>query len=829
MSSGLPTWTLSCALVALALAAPAGAAPALASWGSLPVSFEPNRGQAPSSVDFVARSRDGVGMLAGGALTLRFDRSHAVRMSLAGARPQMPEGLKPLPGITSYFHGSDPSRWIAGIPTYGEVLYREVLPGVDLRYHGSGGHLELDMVLAPNANPGRLRLAFDGADRVAVLPNGDLQLSVAGQPLTLRRPIAYQEIAGERRAVASEYVVKGPRAVAIALGERDRSQPVVVDPVLVYSAQLGGSGDDGLEAVAVDSSGAVYAAGYAGPAFPIVGGTQGLGGSSDVVVLKLNPSGSSLVYSVYLGGSFPDHAYGIAVDSAGNAIVAGETPSGDYPVASAIQSTFAGGSTEAFVTKINAAGNALVYSTYVGGSQTEAASAVAVDASGNAYITGGTQSSNWVVTPSAYQATKAGQRDAFVLKLSPSGTRLYSTFVGGGQEDYGQGIAVNGGGEMFVAGATSSSDFPTANAYQSSIGGGQDAFVLKLSSAGNQLLFSTYLGDVGDDTAEGLALHLTTGGPVIVGQTLSIDFPTTPGAYDTTSNPGWDAFVAELSATGSLTFSTFLGGSGNDFALAVAQGLTGGPWIAGRTTSSTDFPTAGSPYQGTGPGAGDAFVVQLHGDGSALDYSTYLGGTDDDRALGIALDNAGGVYVVGQAGAAFPFTPGAYRNTGLLADAFAAKLREPFTLTQVNPSTGPTVGGTQVTLGGTGFTPNLMATFGDASVPTTYAGATTLVASSPPHAAGPVDVQVVALDGTKSNLVPNGFTYVSDGGGGTDGGGGGDGGVPDGGVPGRPLDVLGCSCAAGISSSTAFAFAMLAAIAARSRQRRKPTSAPPSQ
>ncbi|HZM26390.1 MAG TPA: hypothetical protein VFB89_03475, partial [Gemmatimonadales bacterium] len=306
------TKSLAGALVALALAVPAGAAPALASWGSLPVSFEPNRGQTHPSVDFIARSRDGVGFLAGGALTLRLDRcarardcrTHAVRMRLAGAHPRKPEGLKPLPGIASYFLGSDPSRWIAGVPTYGQVLYRDALPGVDLRYHSSEGHLELDLVLAPGASPGPLRLAFDGADRVAVDPNGDLQLAAAGQPLTLRRPVAYQEIAGERRPVAAEYVVKGTRAVTIALGERDRSRPVVVDPVLVYSAQLGGPSNDGLEAVAVDSSGAAYAAGYAGSGFPTGAGSQPHGGGVDAVVLKLDPSGSALVYSVYLGGGF---------------------------------------------------------------------------------------------------------------------------------------------------------------------------------------------------------------------------------------------------------------------------------------------------------------------------------------------------------------------------------------------------------------------------------------------------------------------------------------------------------------------------------------------
>lgn len=828
MSPCLPTKSLACALVALALAAHARPAPAPAGWGSLPVSFEPNRGQAPPQVDFITRSRDGAGVLTGGALTLRLGHVHAVRMRLAGAHSRKPEALEPLPGIASYFLGSDPSRWVAGIPTYGQVLYREVMPGVDLRYHGSERHLELDMVLAPSANPGRLRLAFDGADRVAVDPKGDLQLTAGGQSMTLRRPVAYQEIAGERRPVAAEYVVNGERAVAIALGERDRSRPVVVDPVLVYSSQLGGTSDDGLEAVAVDSSGAVYAAGSAQSGFPTVGGIQGYNGSTDAVVLKLDPSGSTLLYSVYLGGAFNDYAYGIAVNSAGEAVIAGETGSG-FPVVAAIQGTYGSGPSDGFVTKLNAAGTGLVYSTYAGGSQADTASAVALDGLGNAYITGGTQSSNWVTTPNAYQKTKAGQRDAFVLELSPSGSRLYSTFMGGQQEDYGQAIAVNGAGDIFVAGATASSDFPTSSPFQPTNNGGVDAFVFRLSSGGTQLPFSTYLGGAGDDTAEGLALNPTTGGAVIAGGTLSINFPTTSGSYDPFSNPGLDAYVSELAADGGLTFSTFLGGSGNDTAQAVAMGPSGGLWVAGHTTS-TDFPTAGSPLQGAAAGAGDVFVAQLDGTGSSLIYSTYLGGTGDDWALGIAVDGAGGTYVVGQTGATFPTTPGALQSPGLGVDAFAVKLREPFSLSAVNPAQGPTGGGTQVALTGSGFTPNLTATFGDASVPATYAGPTTLVARTPPHAEGQVDVQVFSLDGTKSNLLPAAFTYVPgpavDAG---DDAGVPDGGETDGGVTGRPLDLLGCSCEVGASSSTALAFAVLAAIAARARQRRKPTSAPASQ
>ncbi|MBI4637936.1 MAG: SBBP repeat-containing protein [Candidatus Rokubacteria bacterium] len=422
-----------------------------------------------------------------------------VRMKLLGANPDpLVTGVDQLPGRINYFLGNDPARWRTNIPTYARVRYGDVYPGVDLVYDGSRRRMEFDFVLAPGADPGLIRLAFEGAGSVALDERGDLLLKTAAGELRLQKPHLYQESGGRRVAVDGSFALvaapcKGrpcpaaPVQVAVQVAAYDTGKPLVIDPVLSYSTYLGGSaGDEGF-GIAVDASGNAYVAGQTSSTnFPTASALQPvLGGFSDAFVTKLDPSGATLVYSTYLGGSAVElngGTAGIAVDASGNAYVTGDTSSTDFPTASALQPA-SGGSTDAFVTKLNPTGAALVYSTYLGGSSNDRGLGIAVDASGNAHVTGITLSTDFP-TASALQPAFGGIIDAFVTKLDPTGaTLVYSTYLGGSNNDQGHSIAVDASGNAYVTGFTLSTDFPTVSALQPAFGGLDDAFIARIGAA----------------------------------------------------------------------------------------------------------------------------------------------------------------------------------------------------------------------------------------------------------------------------------------------------------------------------------------------------------
>jgi hypothetical protein len=362
-------------------------------------------------------------------------------------------------------------------------------------------------------------------------------------------------------------------------------------------------------------------------------------------VAKLNAAGSALVYSTYLGGSNYDGGYGIAVDSSGNAYVTGDTNSANFPTMNALQAN-SGGTSDAFVAKLNATGSALVYSTYLGGSSADYGFSVAVDSSGNAYVTGATQSKNFP-TVNPIQAGNPGNSAAFVAKLNATGSALvYSTYLGGASSDQGSGIAVDSSGNAYVTGFTQSTSFPTVNAIQASLGasGATNAFVSKLNAAGSALVYSTYLGGSNSDGGYGIAVD-SSGNAYVTGDTNSANFPTM-NALQANSGGASDAFVAKLDATGSaLLYSTYLGGSGSDGASGIAVDSSGDAYVTGGTGSS-NFPTV-SPFQPTNQGIANVFLSELNSTGSALIYSTYLGGSGSDGASGIAVDPSGNAYVTG--------------------------------------------------------------------------------------------------------------------------------------------------------------------------------------
>ena len=612
------------------------------SYARLPLSFEANRGQMDSDVKFFSRGNgycifmtptEAVLTLGGGSspqpkgpklresilaldpsvVAARPRRTAVLRVKLAGANPK-PQltGEDELPGKVNYFIGNDPRKWRTNIGTYAKVRYREVHPGIDLVHYGNQRQLEYDFVVAPGADPKAIRLGFEGAEKMEIDARGDLLLHTPEGDVRQHKPLIYQESDGTRTEVSGGYSLSRRNQVSFEVGKYDRGRPLIIDPTLSYSTYLGGSGSDVGNAIAVDSARNAYVTGATGSTdFPIASPFQAaIGGSSDAFVTKLNATGSALVYSTYLGGSSSDYGLGIAVDSAGNAYVVGDTNSTNFPTASPFQAAI-GGSYDAFVTKLNATGLALVYSTYLGGNINDVAAGIAVDSAGNAYVTGYTASTNFP-TASPFQAAIGGASDAFVTKLNATGlVLLYSTYLGGSSDDVAAGIAVDSAGNAYVAGSAGSTNFPTTSSFQAASGGGvNDAFVTKLNATGSALAYSTYLGGNSYDSAYGIAVD-SAGNAYVTGTTLSTNFPTASPIQATHGGGENDAFVTKLNATGSaLVYSTYLGGNSYDSAQGIAVDSAGNAYVAGDT-ESTNFLTA-SPFQAaTGGGSQDAFVTKI--------------------------------------------------------------------------------------------------------------------------------------------------------------------------------------------------------------------------
>ncbi len=680
------------------------AAGAREAYGRIPLSFEANQGQAEASVNFLARG-------AGYTLFLRPSeavfalrpagdnaQSKVLSMRLEGADPSATaEGADELEGKANYLVGNDPSRWLTNVSTFGRVHYREVYPGVDLVYYGNQRQLEYDFRVAPGADPRLVSLHFDGADRVEVNADGDLLLALGESVVRQPRPVIYQEVAGERRAVEGGYAVGADGRVGFRLGAYDASLPLVIDPVIVYSTYVGGSDIDLARAIAVDPSGNAVITGYTQSLnFPTANafratfnGTEGFFGNRDVFVTKINAAGNALVYSTYLGGSAAEEARGIAVDSAGNAYVAGFTSSNNFPIANAVQATM-GGTQDAFVTKLNAAGSALVYSTYLGGAggsdgsnSSEFGEAIAVDSSGNAYVTGNTFSNNFPLV-NAIQATFGeGSTDAFVTKINAAGDAfVYSTYLGGSgmvgstQPETGFGIAADSAGNAYVTGETNSTNFPLANAIQGTFGGGvSDAFVAKIDPAGNDFVYSTYLGGNAQDAGEGIKAD-ASGNTYVAGFTASNNF-TVANAFQGTFGGVQDAFVTKLNPTGSaLVYSTYFGGTGGEIAFGIAIDASGSVHLVGSTGSFNSLPTANA-IQCTRNAGTDLFITKFNAAGSALVYSTYLGGGGSDSGEGIALDSSNNAYVTGSTTSTdFPTVIPIQSANGGSQDAFVAKISD---------------------------------------------------------------------------------------------------------------------------------------------------------
>jgi hypothetical protein len=669
---------------------------------ALPLSFIPNVGQTDAEVAFNLR-HDGVNIfftpdeiVFNSINQLESETvSSTVEMQFLGANPN-PEitGLQELEGVANFFYGNDPEKWLTNVPTYGGVVYQDLYPGIDLVYRGTAGNLKRDFIVDPGVDPNLIQIDYSGIENIEIDEEGDLILTTEYGEFIEDAPFSYQYIHGEIVEVESRYKLLDENRIGFELGAYNPAYAVAIDPVLEYSTYLGGMGDDGGSSIAVDNAGNAYITGATfSNDFPdTVGGNQGL----DVFVAKLNPTGTGLLYSTYIGGSTIDAGTDITVDNLGNAYITGSTNSIDFPTLSAFQTAKAGGNSDAnevFITKLDNTGT-LAYSTYLGGTSIDIGRGIVVDSNGDAYVTGETYSTDF----NSANNTNNGAVDAFVARIKASGAVLaYSRYVGGQHIDEGQGIAINSNEEVYITGETYSTatdfntDFPaTSTGLQVNINQGDntsnsDAFIVKLNTAGTNVEYGTYFG--GSNTDEGYGIVVDDIGNIYIagitgsGTTATLPLPTTAGVLQDTHGGGtFDVFVAKFNETGvtpvfSLDYSTYLGGMGNDNVRgpkSLAVDDSGNAYLTGYTRSN-DFPLlpptlTNSPIQQVFGGGDDGFIAQLNNDATALTYSTYLGGTNEDRAYAIALDSSGNAYVTGETSSSdFPVVP--LSNLGLVTNA----------------------------------------------------------------------------------------------------------------------------------------------------------------
>lgn len=645
-----------------------------------PLSFESNMGQTDARVKYLTSGPSYRMFFTPDAIVIALKSkskdkpSSPLSMTFINSNPNVAiTGEESQKNLSNYFKGKDPKKWHSNIPNFAKVRYQNLYSGIDAVFYGNPQHLEYDLCVSPGSSPDNIRLHIEGSQKINLSDNGDLRiLTQDDQELVMQKPFIYQIVDGNKVTIEGHYTLFANNDVGFSLSHYDTTKSVVIDPVLLYSTYLGGSNSDNGFGVAVDTNNNVYVVGFTSSTdFPTLNAFQStFSGAVDAFVTKFArtdpPQDYVLSYSTYLGGSGvsgSDQAFDVAVDASGSAYVTGFTTATDFPTMNPFQGTLLGFQ-NAFVTKFSPSGSTLIYSTYLGGNNATSGNGITVDSAGNAYVTGNTQSTNFPTTPGAFQsAPGAGtQGAAFVTKFSPAGnTLVYSTYLGGtGLFTFTSGdeIAIDSLGNAYVTGSTNQSTFPTTpGAFQTIFTGGGDAYLTKFAPSGNTLVFSTFLGGSTTTGSFGVAVD-SSFNPYIAGFTDSPDFPTTPGAFQTTIGtvlgvPSINGFVTKFSVAGdSLVYSTYLGGSitsfgGNcsDECFGIAVDSTGAAYVTGQT-DSVDFPLQDA-FQTTNTGILNAFVTKLVPTGTALVYSSYLGGSNFDSSDTLAIDSFGNAYVVG--------------------------------------------------------------------------------------------------------------------------------------------------------------------------------------
>lgn len=557
-------------------------------------------------------------------------------------------------GVYNYLIGSDPQNWITGVAGSNQIRYQEVYPGIDMVFRNSDGKLEYDFILQPGADPGDIRLRYSGIEGLQVSNSNQLVISTAYGDIVEQAPVSFQGPEENLSKIATSFELRGNNEFGFKVAtEYDRSQTLTIDPVLGFSTYLGGGANDFARDIAIDEDGYSYVTGNLKSVdFPVENAFQGTyqgqsTGNFDAFVLKVSRGGDTLVYSTYLGGTDgDDKGFGVQVDGSGAAYVTGVTASTDFPTASPLQGSNAGGQ-DAFVLKLNATGDALTYGTYIGGTGNDVGIGCVLGPGDVLHLAGHTASSDFPIAGTPYADTTTGVRDGFFLTLSADGSTLdYSTYFGGTDADYGVDVVLDGASRACVVGYTASSDFPVVNAAYGTFAGGNhlgDAFVLRFAADGSALDFSTYLGGAQDDF--GLAIDVDSLNNVIVtGYCYSSDYPTV-AAYDALFEGTYKGVLTKLDSTGAVVFSTYLGGSGDDAFAAIEVIPNGLIFLTGNTTSF-DFPLE-EAIDPVFSGGTDAFVLCMDADGTALSYSTFLGGGGYDFGYGLKADTGQNVFLAG--------------------------------------------------------------------------------------------------------------------------------------------------------------------------------------
>lgn len=631
--------------------------------------FEPNAGQLDSRVKFVARAGAASVFLTPCETVISVDGEKPADVSIRfdGAKASASfEGERVIGGSTNYFHGNAPARWRTGVRAFENVRVRDLYEGIDAVYYGAASGIEYDFVIAPGADPRSIQLDVRGAERVSLDKAGDLVIDTAAGAMRQRQPVAYQLIDGIRRPVAVRYELDRTTIVRFAVGTFDSREPLVIDPVFVFSTFLSGSQQDNAGDVAMDSAGNVYVAGTTfSPDFPTVMPVDGTrSGINDAFLSKFSPDGQTLVYSTLLGGSLFESAIALAVDSSGAVYLTGSTGSPDFPLVNPLDGSFGGGSQspiDAFVTKISPSGASLEFSTFLGGSQFDYGTGIVVDATGAVYVAGETASADFPVTPGAFQSTYAGSEsinrgDAFVVKLAPGGSSFaYATYLGGGSNDGSTGLDVASNGEAVVVGNVDGfggAPFPTANALISVRSGSSDGFVTRLNSAGTGLVFSTFFGGSSSDRGDDVVID-PMGNIAFLGTTRSTDLPLVTPLQSNLPVDGLDElFLAKVTPTGSaILFSTYLGGGENtELGCRIDCDGTGDLYVLANTQSPDMVvvdPLQTVPKPLDLNGERNVWLARIASNGLSVTFATYLGGEDQDTASALDVATDGTICVAG--------------------------------------------------------------------------------------------------------------------------------------------------------------------------------------